>query len=106
MSYPNKQKFTFDGNAGDYLGVAILAFFVTIITLGIAYPFALVLLERWKADHSMIDGQRLQFTGKAVELFGNWILWSLLTVITFGIYSLWVVPKLQAWKWEHTSFVN
>ena len=75
-------RFTFDGGAATYLGTAILGFLVTVCTLGICYPFALVLLQRWRCKHTAIDGQRLAFTGSAVGLFGHWIKWFLLSVIT------------------------
>ncbi|HTM84199.1 MAG TPA: DUF898 family protein, partial [Mycobacterium sp.] len=95
-------RFTFDGGAATYLGTAILGFLVTVFTLGICYPFALVLQQRWRCKHTLIDGQRLAFTGSAVGLFGQWIKWFLLSVITVGIYLFWVQPRLQKWITEHT----
>ncbi len=100
----NSGRFTFDGGAGTYLGTALLGFLITVLTVGICYPFALVLVERWRAKHSYIDGQRLVFTGSAVGLLGNWIKWLLLSVITLGIYLFWVGPRIAAWKWKHTDF--
>lgn len=100
----NSGRFHFDGGAGTYVGTALLSLLITIVTLGICYPFALVLMERWRAKHSYIDGQRLLFTGSAVGLFGNWLKWFFLSVITLGIYLLWVGPRLAQWKWENTDF--
>jgi len=97
-------RFTFDGGAATYVGTALLAFLITVLTLGICYPFAVVLRERWRAKHSYIDGYPLVFTGSATALFGNWIKWLLLSVITLGIYLFWVGPRIQSWKWEHTNF--
>jgi uncharacterized membrane protein YjgN (DUF898 family) len=97
-------RFHFDGGAGTYLGTGILAVLITICTLGICYPFALVLLERWRAKHTYIDGQRLVFNGSAIGLFGLWIKWLLLIIITVGIYSFWVAPRIQKWKVENTDF--
>lgn len=97
-------RFAFDGGAATYIGTGLLGFLITVLTLGICYPFALVLGERWRAKHSFIDGQRLIFTGTAIGLFGLWIKWFLLIVITLGIYVFWVVPRITAWKWEHTNF--
>ena len=97
-------RFTFDGGAGSYLGTTILAILVTLVSFGLAYPFALVLLERWRCEHSFIDGRPLKFNGTGMSLFGNWLKWLLLCLVTLGIYSLWVVPRLQQWKWENTSF--
>jgi len=97
-------RFQFDGGAGTYLGTGILAALITIFTLGICYPFAMVLLERWRCKHTYIDGQRLIFTGTGIGLFGLWIKWLLLIIITAGIYSFWVAPRLQQWKVENTDF--
>ncbi|MCU1674589.1 MAG: hypothetical protein JWN77_2702 [Frankiales bacterium] len=99
-------RFTFTGGAATYLGTAVLAFLITVLTVGICYPFALVLRERWRAKNSHIDGQQLAFNGSAVGLFGLWIKWFLLSVITLGIYLFWVGPRIYQWKWEHTSFAT
>ena len=96
--------FYFDGGAGTYLGTGILAFLVTVLTLGIALPFAIVLRQRWRAKHTYINGHRLMFVGSGMALFGNWIKWFLLIVITFGIYGFWVAPRLQKWIVENTDF--
>ena len=96
--------FSFDGGAATYFGTALLGALVTIVTLGICYPFSLVLNEKWRAKHSYIEGRQLVFTGTGVGLFGLWIKWFLLIVITLGIYGIWVAPRVAKWKWEHTSF--
>lgn len=97
-------RFQFDGGAGPYLGTGILAALITIFTAGICFPFALVLLERWRCKHTYIDGQQLIFTGTGIGLFGLWIKWFLLIIITLGIYSFWVAPRIQQWKVENTDF--
>ncbi len=99
-------RFTFDGGAGTYLGTGMLAVLITVCTLGICYPFALVLRERWRAKHSYIDGRQLEFTGSAVGLFGLWIKWFLLCIVTVGIYSFWVGPRIAGWRWVNTSFAH
>jgi uncharacterized membrane protein YjgN (DUF898 family) len=65
-----------------------------------------VLLERWRAKHSYIEGRQLVFNGSAWGLFGLWLKWLILMVITLGIYSFWVMPRLYRWKWEHTSWAR
>lgn len=67
------KSFKFDGGAGTYLGTAILAFLITVSTLGICYPYALVLRQRWIAKHTYIDSRQLKFTGTGFGLFGHWI---------------------------------
>lgn len=100
------RQFAFDGGASTYIGTALLALLITVVSFGICYPFALVLRERWRAKHSFIDGQQMAFTGSAWALFGNWIKWFLLIIITLGIYSLWVGPRIARYKWENTGFAE
>jgi uncharacterized membrane protein YjgN (DUF898 family) len=97
-------RFRFDGGAATYVGTGILGLLITVCTLGFFYPFALVLRERWRAKHALIDGYRLVFTGSATGLFLNWIKWWALSLITCGIYLFWVGPRIARWKWEHTDF--
>ena len=98
------RQFAFDGGAATYIGTGVLAFLITVFTLGICYPFAFVLRERWRAKHSFIEGRQLVFNGRAWGLFGLWLKWFLLIIITLGIYLFWVGPRLYRWKWENTSW--
>lgn len=38
--------FVFDGGAATYLGTGILAFLITVVSLGFALPFAITLRQR------------------------------------------------------------
>lgn len=100
------QNFQFDGGAATFLGTALLGLLITVLTLGICYPFAVVLHQRWRAKHTSIDGRRLVFVGSAVSLLGHWIKWLLLSIITLGIYQLWVIPRMQKWVVENTDFAD
>lgn len=94
-------RFTFDGGAATWFGVQIAGVLVTVLTLGICYPWAVVMTYRWKCKHTYLNGQRMRFTGSAPGLFGHWIKWFLLCIITLGIYSFWVYPRLTRWIVEH-----
>lgn len=96
--------FRFDGGALTYIGVSVLAILVSVLTLGICVPFGIVLLQRWKATHTILLGRRLKFTGMATHLFGLWLKWWFLMIITLGIYSLWVGPRMVKWIVEHTDY--
>lgn len=98
------RQFAFDGGAGTYLGTGVLAFLITVLTLGICYPFAFVLRERWRAKHSYIEGRQLIFNGRAWGLFGLWLKWLFLSIITLGVYLFWVGPRIYRWKWENMSW--
>lgn len=96
----------FDGGLLQLIGWRILGFLVTMVTLGICYPWAFCMVYNWETKHTVINGKRLQFNGKAIQLFGNWIKWILLTIVTLGIYSFWLQIALKKWKTKHTAFVD
>ena len=111
MSHPAPQysqqlvrRFQFDGGAGSFLLVGILSFLLTVFTLGLATPWAVVMRYRWRTGHTIIDGRRLRFTGTGIGLFGNWIKWWLLCIVTIGIYLFWLVPRLTKWVTENQDF--
>jgi len=97
--------FTFNGGALSYFGMQILAALVTMVTLGICYPWAVVMQYRWQANHTTVNGTQMRFTGSAAGLFGHWIKWLLLTIVTLGIYSFWVVPRMTKWIVEHQQVI-
>ncbi len=96
----------FDGGLLQLIGWWIAGFLVTVLTLGICYPWAFTMVFRWEAKHTIIDGRRLVFDGTAIQLFGNWVKWLLLTVVTLGIYGFWVAIALKKWKIKHTHFAR
>ncbi len=96
----------FDGGLAQLVGWKILGAIVTVLTLGICYPWAVCKVYNWEIKHTLIEGRRLQFDGTAAQLFGNWIKWLLLTIITLGIYGFWVAIAVKKWKVKHTHFVS
>ncbi len=94
----------FDGGLLHLVMLQMWGAFLTSITLGLAYPWAMCMVYRWETNHTIIDGRRLRFDGTALGLWGSWIKWFLLTIITFGIYGFWLNIKLHDWKTSHTHF--
>lgn len=95
----------FDGGLLQLIGWSLLGALITMITLGICYPWALCMKMNWKVKHTVIEGRRLRFDGTAVGLFGLWIKWLLLGIITLGVYFFWVGISLEKWTVKHTHFV-
>lgn len=90
----------FDGRALEWFGLAAITFFATVLSLGWAYPWARCMLEKWKAEHTVISGRRLKFKGKVKNLFVNHLIWSLLSVVTFGVYGIISYVEFEKWKSE------
>lgn len=96
----------FDGGLFQWIGWNLLGSFITTITLGICYPWALCMVYGWKVNHTVVEGRRLKFIGKATGLFGTWIKWGLLCIVTLGIYSFWIPISLEKWKTKNTIFLS
>ncbi len=94
----------FDGGTLGLIGWRVLAGFLVTITLGIAFPWAMCMLERWKAKHTVINGRRLKFTGSGLGLLGKYLLGMFLTFITFGIYGIWFGLSLEKWRVKHLVY--
>ncbi len=92
----------FDGGFWQFFGWKFLGGFITIITLGICYPWAIKMLYSWEQRHKVYCDKRCTFDGTAIGLFGTWIVCMLLTIITLGIYSFWVPIKIEKWIVSHT----
>lgn len=96
----------FDGGLFQLIGWSILGSLITLVTLGICYPWALCMVYGWEINHTVVEGRRLKFTGSAFGLFGHWIKWLIFIIITFGIYTFWVFIALKKWKVQNTIFEN
>ncbi len=92
----------FTGGLLSFVVNCILAWIVTVFTLGICFPWAVCIMINWFVKHVEIDGQKLTFDGNGAQLFGNYIKWWLLIIVTFGIYSWWVGIKMSNWVVSHT----
>ncbi|MFA5283316.1 MAG: DUF898 family protein [Bacilli bacterium] len=102
----NENKSLFDGKLIEFIGIVFLSCLISVCTLGIAFPWALVLVYRWQVKHTIYDGKALRFNGTGGQLIGSYLKWLLLCIITLGIYSLFVPIKIKQWQTKHTHFVS
>jgi uncharacterized membrane protein YjgN (DUF898 family) len=98
--------FEFRGTAGQYFVKGLLASLLMLCTFFIGTPWAIAMIQRWKAEHTYVNGRQLKFYGTGGDLFGKWILWGLLSIITAGIYLYWAVPSYYKWQTEHTHYAE
>ncbi|MDR2201355.1 MAG: DUF898 domain-containing protein [Clostridiales bacterium] len=96
----------FTGGLLGLIGINIVSFFVTLITIGFGAPAMTCYRLRWVYDNTVIDNKQLRFDGGGLELFGKYIKWFLLSIITIGIYSLWIPIKMQQWTISHVHAID
>ncbi len=90
----------FEGSLLGFIGVNILSSVISVLTFGIATPWAMCIKYKWQINNTVYN-IRLKFIGMDPSLFMKW--W-ILTIITFGIYGFWLYIKMLQWKTENTIF--
>lgn len=94
-------EFGFKGSTLGYVAHALGAALLSVVTLGLAVPWAQAMMYRWVSENTVVNGQRLRFTGSGGKLFGQYIKWWLLTVVTLGLYGFVVANRMRAWAISH-----
>ena len=102
----SSKNFRFDGGAGSYILTALISWFITLISFGLAYPWALCMFHKWRTEYITITGKRLKFNGTGFSLIFLLIKWWFLSLIKIGFYTLWVIPSLNKWVVEHTDYAD
>ena len=96
----------FDGEGAELLGHYVLLVLVSVVTCGIAAPWFLCRIYRWRKSHTVIDGRRQCFDGQGAELLGKWIIWEILTVVTCGLFGFYMAVALKKWEYSHTYYMD
>ena len=97
-------RFSFRGKTEDFLRLFLTGSFLTIITLGLYYPFFATQRHGFMVSHSYFGSQKFDFDGNGHELFKPFLLALLLTLPTLGMCWYWFLARKQRFFWEHTSF--
>ena len=84
----SSKNFRFDGGAGSYILTALISWFITLISFGLAYPWAFCMFHKWRTEHTVADSIHLKFNGTGFSLIFVWIIWWFLSLITLGLCIL------------------
>ena len=104
-------KVTFTGTGGQLFLDAFVGLLLTIVTLGIYFPWFVCKIIGFFCNNTTIsvDGSqtaKLRFTGTGGELFGIFIVGFILTIITFGIYRSWYKVKKLKFLYGNTEVLT
>lgn len=94
----------FDGSLIELIGWRVLAFLISVITLGIGATWAQCMLYSYQIKHTVYNGKRLKFEGTGGDLFVNVFKWTILSIITFGIYIIFIPIKKTKWVVSNIHF--
>ncbi len=67
-------RFGLDGSTWRFLGLSVGWSLLTVVTLGMAYPWMRVALMRYRIQHTRFGQTRFDFTGSGRALFGPFLL--------------------------------
>ena len=96
-------RFSFRGEAWDFLTIFAFGTFLSTITLGFYYPFFDARRYGFMISHSFFGNRKFSFNGRGRDLFRPFLVALLLTLPTLGFYWFWFGAKKQRYYWQHTT---
>ena len=96
-------RFSFRGEGKKALVVYLKGSILTMITLGLYWPYFKMEAEEFWRGNSYFGNLQGQFNGDGKEIFGKYLLAIFLTIITFGLYWIWFHAYLKRYFWSHTQ---
>lgn len=96
-------RFSFRGEVWDFLKIFVFGTFLSIITLGIYYPFFDARRQDFMISNSFFGNRSFSFNGRGKDLFGPFLIALLLTLPTLGFCWFWFGARKQRYYWEHTT---
>jgi Predicted membrane protein len=86
----------FEGNGGEYFGILIVNWLLTLVTLGIYYPWAKAKKLKYTYGVTSIDGNHFSFHGKGKELFIGMLKFIVLFIVPFLLVQLLILLESSA----------
>lgn len=77
---------------------------LSVVTLGIYYPWFEVRLETYLRKHSQYGNTAFDFQAEGKELFRIYLKGVIFSILTLGIYSHWFLANLHRFYMTHSSF--
>ncbi len=99
-------KFEFNGSGLGFFWLFIWTTVLSIVTLGLSFPWTASATMRWVMGNTTIDGKQLCFKGTGMGFFGNWLLIIILTFVTIGIYTPWGACRITRWAINNTYYAE
>jgi hypothetical protein len=96
----------FDGDGFGFIGTAIGAAALTLLTCGFGSAWGYAMKVRWGWSHTLIGGERVRFEGRVGDFLVRAIVGHFLSMLTCGIYLPWHIVNLQRWRIENASVVQ
>lgn len=86
-------KFEFNGRFGEFIGMIILGFFLTIITLGIYSPWFIKRIFDFFSENSSHESNNFKFNGKGKDLF---VIITLFIIAVVGLSIIFAITLIAS----------
>ena len=96
--------FVFVGSGLGYLWLLIWTTVVSIITVGLFFPWAYSAQQRWICANTYVEGRRLRFDGTGLGFFFQWLVIMLLGFTCPFICTTSGCCQFKRWETRNTVF--
>lgn len=76
-----------DGSTLRYIGLSLAWGFLSLVTVGIAFPWMRTALQRYRTTNTRVGDQHLTFTARALPLLTRWLIVLAAVAIPYGLAS-------------------
>lgn len=90
QALPDNRQLTFHGQGGKLFGIYIINLILTVITLGLYYPWAKAAVLRYIYQETELEGSRFSFLGTGREMFLGFIKAIGIFILLYGMV-LWAM---------------
>lgn len=97
-------RFGFDGKIIEVAKIYGKGILLTIVTLGIYYPWFFAEKEAYIQSKTRYGNTNFGFSAEGKEIFFLYLKGVLLSIVTLGIYYAWFLADVQNYIWNRTSF--
>ena len=97
-------RFSFRGSLKECMGTYIGGMLLTLLTLGLYYPFYHEKMRGYWVRNSYFGDTPFEYSGRGKDLFGSFILAAVLAIPTLYLYFFWYMAKVERYDWSHTKF--
>ena len=95
----SRHSFVFTGKGGEYFLICLVNFLLTIITLGIYGPWALIKCRRYIYQHVTLKGQPFSYKGTGGAIFVSMLLW-------WFIFSVFLVLQVNTLRSVYSCLLS
>ncbi len=99
-------RFSFRGTRKEAIGLYVKGFLLTLITLGLYWPYFTVARRKFWIGNSYFGNKEAQYEGDGKDIFSQFMISILLVPLTFGIYWFWYQAFLARYNWSKTKFAG